>query len=355
MALSIDWSRRIDLWCEAVRERVMTSLSELPVEFAPTMEHLAAAAARKLPFKPIRRGRKWGRKWQYGWFRCKVRLPRAKAGRPVVLAAKVGSPEVEMLVFVNGVVVSGLDRWHDHVDLTALAPAGKTLNILIEAYAGHGHPVSRCAFLTPGRQSVPEPPALQQAFEGIRLCEWNEPAYQLWMDAETLRGLMHGVRRDSLRQVRIGKTLSEASCAVDPEAPTEQFDREAGKARKLLAPALAAINGTTAPEMYCFGHAHIDVAWLWPLAQTYRKNAHTFSTALALMEKYREYRFLQSQAQLYDYVKAQYPDVYARIRKAVRRGQWIVEGGMWVEADTNISGGEGLIRQFLYGKEFFRR
>ena len=114
------------------------------------------------------------------------------------------------------------------------------------------------------------------------------------------------------------------------------------------------VNGSTAPTLFAFGHAHLDVAWLWPLAETQRKAARTFSNQLALMEEYPEYKFLQSQPHLYYMVRAAYPELYRRIKQAVKRGQLIADGGMWVEADTNLSGGESLIRQFLHGKRFFR-
>ena len=103
----------------------------------------------------------------------------------------------------------------------------------------------------------------------------------------------------------------------------------------------------------CVGHTHIDVAWLWDLYQTRHKAARTFATMLKLMERYPDFKFMSSQAQLYQFVKEDHPALYGRIREAVKRGQWEPEGGMWVEADCNLSGGEALVRQFLYGKEFF--
>jgi alpha-mannosidase len=106
--------------------------------------------------------------------------------------------------------------------------------------------------------------------------------------------------------------------------------------------------------MTCFGHSHIDIAWLWPLQETERKCCRTFSSQLALMDEYPDYKFLQSQPHLYQMVKNKYPALYQRIKKAVKSGRWIPEGGMWVEADTNITGGESLIRQFIHGKQFFK-
>ncbi len=101
------------------------------------------------------------------------------------------------------------------------------------------------------------------------------------------------------------------------------------------------------------GHAHIDVAWLWTLSQTRRKVARTFSTALRLMEQYREFKFTQSQPQLYQYIADDHPEIMAQIKQRVAEGRWETIGGMWVEADCNLTGAEALARQFLLGRRYF--
>ena len=102
------------------------------------------------------------------------------------------------------------------------------------------------------------------------------------------------------------------------------------------------------------GHAHIDVAWMWTLGQTRRKAGRTFHTVLRLMEQFPDYHFTQSQPQLYDYVRQDYPELFEQIGKRIDEGRWETIGGMWVEADCNLSGPESLARQFLLGRTFFR-
>ncbi|EJK6532392.1 alpha-mannosidase, partial [Listeria monocytogenes] len=102
------------------------------------------------------------------------------------------------------------------------------------------------------------------------------------------------------------------------------------------------------------GHTHIDVAWLWRLKHTREKAARSFSTVLHLMEDYPEYLFLQSQPQLYAYIKEDYPEIYAKIKAKISEGNWEADGGMWLEADCNIPSGESLVRQMLYGQKFLR-
>ncbi len=102
------------------------------------------------------------------------------------------------------------------------------------------------------------------------------------------------------------------------------------------------------------GHAHIDVAWLWTLGQTRRKSGRTFHTVMRLMEQFPDYHFTQSQPQLYDYVRQDYPELFEQIKARIAEGRWEPIGGMWIEADCNLSGPESLARQFLLGRSFFR-
>lgn len=103
----------------------------------------------------------------------------------------------------------------------------------------------------------------------------------------------------------------------------------------------------------CIGHTHIDVAWLWTLAQTQEKIERSFSTVLTLMDEYPEYKFMSSQPQLYAYLKARNPELYARVKEKIAEGRWEADGAMWLEADCNLTSGESLVRQILYGKKFF--
>jgi alpha-mannosidase len=135
----------------------------------------------------------------------------------------------------------------------------------------------------------------------------------------------------------------------------EYSEAEAGNARSVLAKELNKQGGASSLKISAIGHAHIDLAWLWPLRETRRKAARTFSTALMLLEKYPNYIFGASQPQLYAWVQQDYPALYEKVKKKIAEGRWEVQGAMWVEADTNIAGGEALVRQILYGKKYFQK
>ena len=104
----------------------------------------------------------------------------------------------------------------------------------------------------------------------------------------------------------------------------------------------------------CIGHTHIDVAWLWTVDQVRQKSCRSFATVLKLMEEYPDYHFMSSQPKLYSFVKERHPEMYQRIKGRVKEGRWEPEGGMWVKADCNLTSGESLVRQFQFGKRFFK-
>lgn len=348
-----EWTNRINRWLQTMPTLFYRQAGSMALEGFVTQEQLSVEEAAGRRFKPMRTGTPWGAKWEYGWFRATLTIPESLAGECVVMRADHHGGE--SAIYVNGVNAGARDRTHKEIRLIRKAKGGETFHVMLESYAGHGPRPCGGGPCPDGVQTVPEPPPAQCAVGMCSFGIWEEELYQLWLDMQTLNDLMnHMPDRDSLRVTALLEGLKDATLAVDLELPRTDMLKTVRKGRELLKPLLQARNGSTAPFMHAFGHSHIDVAWLWPLRETEAKCTRTFSTQLQLMEQYPEYKFLQSQPHLYQMVKDQYPALYARIQKAAAKGQWIADGGMWVEADTNITGGESLIRQFIHGKRFFR-
>ena len=101
------------------------------------------------------------------------------------------------------------------------------------------------------------------------------------------------------------------------------------------------------------GNSHIDMAWLWPWTETVEVVRNTFRSALDLMREYPDFKFSMSSARTYVWMEEKYPDLFKEIQQRVREGRWEVVGGMWVEPDLNMPGGESLVRQILVGKRYF--
>ena len=352
MALTVEWRHRIDRWREELPRHFYCPLGTLDLSGFTTTEQLTCDDALGGRFVPTPPGTRWGAKWEYGWFKGRVVLPGAAKGRRIVLRMDVGA---ESAVYVDGRAAGAIDRAHKEITLAMDGVPGTAYEVLAEGYAGHGPHVVSPGPTPPGRVTVPEPGPTQAVVGESTFGVWEEEVYQLWLDVETLTEVRDNVDQESLRVAEIDAGLRDFTVIVDFELPRDEMLETVRAGRERLRPLLACANGSTAPTMVAFGHAHIDVAWLWPLAETERKCVRTFATQLALMEEYPEYRFLQSQPHLYRMVKTHYPELYRRIKAAVKAGQFVPEGGTWVEPDTNISGGESLIRQFLHGQRFFRQ
>ncbi|MCX7846524.1 MAG: glycosyl hydrolase-related protein [bacterium] len=349
--LDQEWRHRIERWREALLKLMYRPLGMVVLEGSGTFEQLSVRQAEKLKFRPMPPGSKWGRKWEYMWFRGKVKLPEEARGERIVVRINVGA---ESAVLVNGEEAGAVDHEHREITLAKKGVPGSVYELLVEAYGGHGVLEVGYGPVPDGVETVPEPPPTQCVVGETTFGIWDEEVYQTYLDFETLLQVRDNTDQNSLRVAEIDAGLKEFTLLVDVELPRPQLRTALRVGRARLRPLLECVNGSTVPRMYCFGHSHIDVAWLWPLQETERKCRRTFATQLALMKEYPEYRFLQSQAHLYWMVKRRYPELYRRIKAAVRAGQWIPEGGMWVEPDTNIAGGEALIRQLMHGKRFFK-
>ena len=161
---------------------------------------------------------------------------------------------------------------------------------------------------------------------------------------------------DSKARRDLERVLNDAINLLDLRTPyNESFYATVAQAQEFLAKDLYTdLAGHDEVIASCIGHTHIDVAWWWTVAQTREKVCRSFATVLKLMEEYPNYKFMSSQPQLYYFLKQRYPELFEQIKARVAEGRWEPEGGMWVEADCNLTSGESLVRQFLYGKRFFQ-
>ncbi|MFP3091116.1 glycosyl hydrolase-related protein [Treponema sp. TIM-1] len=284
----------------------------------------------------------YGKPWCCSWFKAVFRCP-GNAAYPLFLRV---IPNTDSLVFIDGKPQGAFNPFHKKVKV---ADDGREHTLHIEAYAGHPYPGCHPGeggriMLTLGRQIKDYP----NTFEGGALVERIEPIYSLYYDVKCLFELAGVLEGNSLRKARILKGLYDALGEIPLH--TEGLAEAAEKAAPILRPLLAAKNGSTVPEIHLVGHAHIDHAWLWHIGETERKAARTYSNMVRLAEEYPEFVFIQSQPAQLEIIKNEYPGIFSAVKEAYQRGNWEPNGGMWVEADCNITGGESLIRQFLVGK-----
>jgi alpha-mannosidase len=162
------------------------------------------------------------------------------------------------------------------------------------------------------------------------------------------------------KTVEINRMLGEPwslPSAPEPLGPLPHGAREAVReARRIVASRLGRIKDEYPPvgRLALTGHSHLDLAWLWPLAETRRKAKRTFASVLGLMDRYEDFAFNQSSAQIYQWVERDAPGLFERVKERVTDGRWELVGGSWVEPDCQIPGGESMVRQLFYGQRYFK-
>ena len=141
----------------------------------------------------------------------------------------------------------------------------------------------------------------------------------------------------------------------DVEPLSEETRSAVREARAMVASGLKELKAEYPPvgRLALTGHAHLDLAWLWPVSETIRKGRRTFASVLSLMERYDDFVFNQSSAQLYRWIETGSPEIFERVRRRVEEGRWEPVGGSWVEPDCQIPSGESMVRQLLYGQRYF--
>ena len=278
---------------------------------------------------------------EHYWFYSDTTVPESFQGKPLWMHVCTQIDEwddgknPQFLLFVNGEIVQGIDMNHRDVLLSRSAEAGQPLCLELQAYTGTLH--TEFNLIVEFREIDPE-------IEG------------LYWDLQVPLQAFPRLEAESRSRMDLERVMNDAINLLDLRTPySPAFEQSVHEARAYLQKHLyEELGGHDDVIATCIGHTHIDVAWWWTVAQTREKVARSFATVLKLMDEYPHYRFMSSQPQLYLFLKERYPELYARLKERVREGRWEPEGGMWVEADCNLTSGESLVRQFLHGKRFFR-
>jgi len=191
--------------------------------------------------------------------------------------------------------------------------------------------------------------------ESAELVEVREEVRNLYLEYRIFNELRKELPNGSVNKTKILEGLAQAGNAFPfGTAEEDVIKKGTKKCLEILAPLKELKSEISDFKLWTVGHSHLDMAWLWPWSETIRKVGRTFSNALKLLKERPEFQFIQSQPHLYEFARARYPELFEKIKEKVREGSWNPIGGLWIESDTNISGGEALARQYLYGKRYFR-
>lgn len=275
-------------------------------------------------------------------FRGGITAPAGCAGRHLVCLVSTGATDIwnnnnpQFLAYLNGALLCGLDVNHTEFDLPSAAAEGQTWQLGLYTYCN-----------TPA----------QDVFLKVETAVRDDEITGLYYDLKAPYEVLVQLDEGDTNAIGIGRYLEKALDMLDLRDPySVAFYASVAAARRYMKEEFYESFCQRQPvTVDCVGHTHIDVAWLWTLAQTREKAIRSFATVNYLMDRYPEYKFLSSQPQLYDFVRKDCPPLFEKIRSRVADGHWEPEGGMWLESDCNMASGESLIRQFLHGQEFFGR
>lgn len=316
------------------------------------------------PHTPLAPGDPWGRPWGTTWLRVTGDVPvewgdadgSLTPGMRVEALVDLGfhdqAPgfQAEGLAYTaQGRTIKGIAPLNCHVRLTV--PPGGHVDLRVEVASNpkiEGEGVLRYSPTALGDVTTAGDEPLYRLGR-IELGLFDLEVWELARDLDVLYGLLLELPGTLPRRALIQRATERMLDVLDPD----DVAATAAAGRAELAAVLAAPAVSSAHHLHAVGHAHIDSAWLWPVRETIRKCARTFSTVIDLMDEHPDFVFACSSAQQFAWIKQYYPALFDRVKVKVAAGQFVPVGGMWVESDTNMPGGEAMARQFLAGKQFF--
>ena len=333
-------------------------------------------------------GASWGEPDTHYCFHVAVEIPEIYRGKEVLFFLSTGAEDIwntnnpQMLVYINGKRRCGMDMNHNSITIFdkedwacgkdrvvdiriyAYSNLDKNENYLNMTIAARNEAVQKLYF------DLKVPFEAMQAMLGIPSSKresvldttagaFEEQNKNVEISDEILDELSTKISTDVQNSVKIILDgLSTACGLIDVENVDNKITvtNNCGK----LAEAADFLRKNLYGKDYLpvtvvsVGHTHIDVAWKWRIRQTREKVIRSYSTVMELMKKYPEYLFMASTPQMYEFVKEEEPELFEEIKEKVKEGRFEPEGAMWLEADCNLTSGESLVRQILYGKEYFK-
>jgi alpha-mannosidase len=314
---------------------------------SPT-DRISYAEAQKLDYRPAKLGEQFGPIWTTFWFRGQVTVPPDWANKRVDLIWI--SHYCESTLWMAGKAVQGLNYSFGERSQAILAEHAKAqekIDLEIEMACNTAYGVW-----------PPEKPYKSSSPYVLDQCEvgvFDPIAWKLYFDFLVLQQLETEIATtgDSGAKAFGAELLYELNRFANTYSPLDVATWQS--AHKILEDLYKHHNGTATHEISAVGEAHLDMAWMWPMAETWRKFIRTASNQIGLMDSYPEYRFVCTQACLYEDLKQRLPELFERVKAKVKNRQWIPVGGSWVEPDTNMPSGESLVRQFLFGQRYFQK
>jgi len=247
----------------------------------------------------------------------------------------------EALLYIDGQALASADRYHHTIEIPSDLADAAPHDLLLHGWTGlTGWP--------------PDPTDRSQLFlKECAVIDIDRELQGFLTIAQTALDLTGELNENRPEKHAILSALDAAFLVLDTRDPMQDaFRASVPHATARLLEGLEAAGPPLDITLHAAGHAHMDVAYLWPVAQIRQKNARTYSNVLRLMERHPDFQFSHSQPQLYAWTEQDYPEIFEGIKTRVAQGRWEILGGMWVESDANMPGPEALVRQILLARRY---
>ena len=338
-------------------DRRITEIREYSYREVTALEEFAAREDRQGVVNPevptefegwnkIHTGDRWSGRDRYLWLHKEITIPESWKGKRAVGIFDFGNTGAgnnsgfEAMCYINEKPYQGVDVNHKEVFFPEEL-YGKTFRLTFRLWSGlEGGGVPR---------------EQEHRINRADLAYLDEKVDDFYYMGMLVLDTVQNLSDTDPVKFELRNALDEACLLIDWAYPgSGEFYESVHQADDLLNEKIDGMKKDSLVKVKCVGHTHIDMAWLWRLKHTHEKASRSFSTVLRMMEMFPEYIFLQTQPQLYEYIKEDFPEIYEEIKKRVKEGRWEVDGGMWVEADCNLPSGESLTRQILIGSKFIK-
>ena len=341
--------RKLDRRIAEIREYCYREIRHLE-EFAVCEDHQGVVNP-EVPvefegWEKMRTGERWSGRDRYLWLHKEITIPESWKGKRAVGIFDFGNTGAgnnsgfEAMCYINEKPYQGVDVNHKEVFFPEEL-YGKSFRLTFRLWSGlEGGGVPRI-----------QEHRINRADLGYLDEKADDFYYLSMLMLDTVQCLDE---KDPVKY-ELRTALDQACLLIDWAYPgSGEFYDSLHQADDFLNEKINGMKKDSLVKVKCVGHTHIDMAWLWRLKHTHEKASRSFSTVLRMMEMFPEYIFLQTQPQLYVYIKEDFPEIYEEIKKRIKEGRWEVDGGMWVEADCNLTSGESLTRQILIGSKFIK-
>lgn len=294
----------------------------------------------------IRLGETWGGADATAFFERTLKIPESHTGPGTFLDIDMDGGETQLSI--NGKAWQGLDHYRSHVPLGTFGLSGEDIRLQMEAFVIN-YPYDarrndeRDEHVFRRANLVVQDPVVEACYFDMTFV--FDAYLHLWESDEDL-DLEEFLRRH----------LEEACRFLGPVFSSQQEMRD--RARQATAFLRKNVFESDAFKrtgaINVCAHSHLDLVYLWPIKETFRKNGRTTSNALSLLREYPDFIFSQSQPFLYEQLQLNYPDLFEDVKSMIKAGRWEVLGAMYVEPDGNLVGPESWVRQIMFGKRYLK-